>query len=126
MASPLDHSAGAKRKRTNPFTTHQTKGMTIMKQNPTLRRRLSAFGALTVLAAALMALACSKEIPSPQGGPMGKAVPAGDGKTAVRLDVPTGQWPMFGGSPSRNMVDPNDRDLPTEWSVEKGQEKNIK
>ncbi len=35
-------------------------------------------------------------------------------------------WPMFGGTPSRNMVNLVDKDLPTEWSVEKGKEKNIK
>ena len=59
---------------------------------------------------------------------MGKVIPrmgdaeseTGETKTAVRLEVPAGQWPMFGGSVARNMVDPNDRDLPTEWSVEKG------
>jgi outer membrane protein assembly factor BamB len=59
------------------------------------------------------------------------AAPEGQAKndstdTKVRLDVPPGQWPMFGGSATRNMVDPNDKDIPTEWNIEKGQEKNIK
>jgi outer membrane protein assembly factor BamB len=35
-------------------------------------------------------------------------------------------WPMFGGTPSRNMVNTVDKNLPTEWSVEEGQTKNIK
>jgi outer membrane protein assembly factor BamB len=35
-------------------------------------------------------------------------------------------WPMFGGTPSRNMVNLVDKDLPAEGSIEKGQEKNIK
>jgi outer membrane protein assembly factor BamB len=35
-------------------------------------------------------------------------------------------WPMFGGSPSRNMVNTVDKDLPTEWSTEEGKTKNVK
>jgi outer membrane protein assembly factor BamB len=35
-------------------------------------------------------------------------------------------WPMFGGTPSRNMVDPVAKNVPAEWSVKEGEEKNIK
>jgi outer membrane protein assembly factor BamB len=35
-------------------------------------------------------------------------------------------WPLFGGSVSRNMVNTFEKNVPTEWSVEKGKEKNIK
>src|SRR6266852_4723274 len=35
-------------------------------------------------------------------------------------------WPLFGGSVHRNMVNTLDKNVPTEWNVEKGQEKNIK
>lgn len=34
-------------------------------------------------------------------------------------------WPMFGGNPSRNMVNDRDRGLPTDWSTEDGKTKNI-
>ncbi|HMF16536.1 MAG TPA: PQQ-binding-like beta-propeller repeat protein [Gemmataceae bacterium] len=35
-------------------------------------------------------------------------------------------WPMFGGSPSRNMVNANERDLPVDWCIKEGKRKNIK
>jgi outer membrane protein assembly factor BamB len=35
-------------------------------------------------------------------------------------------WPMFGGTPQRNMVNLLETNLPKEWSIEKGHEKNIK
>ncbi len=35
-------------------------------------------------------------------------------------------WPLFGGSVSRNMVNTLEKNIPTEWSTEKGKEKNIK
>jgi outer membrane protein assembly factor BamB len=36
------------------------------------------------------------------------------------------QWPMFGGTPQRNMVNLLARNLPVEWEVEPGKRKNIK
>ena len=33
---------------------------------------------------------------------------------------------MFGGTPSRNMVNTFDKNIPTTWNVEEGQRKNIK
>ena len=36
------------------------------------------------------------------------------------------QWPMFGGTPQRNMVNPFEKNLPATWSVEDGKRKNIK
>jgi outer membrane protein assembly factor BamB len=35
-------------------------------------------------------------------------------------------WPMFGGTPSRNMVNLVEKNLPDDWSVEPGKEKNLK
>ncbi len=35
-------------------------------------------------------------------------------------------WHMFGGSNQRNLVNTLDKNVPTDWSVEKGKEKNIK
>jgi outer membrane protein assembly factor BamB len=48
--------------------------------------------------------------------------------TAVRQEAapqPT-IAPMFGGTPSRNMVNTIDKNIPIEWSVEDGKRKNIK
>ena len=127
-----------------------------MKENSTSRKWLSAFGVVGVFAAVLIVLSCSRQDSEqakssrparmPPGAGSGaepeaihqpvadegkaasseeKGAAAGSKKT-VRLDVAPGEWPMFGGSPSRNMVNANDKDIVTEWSVEKGQEKNIK
>src|SRR5262245_15799373 len=35
-------------------------------------------------------------------------------------------WPMFGGSPGRNMVNPFERKVPADWRVEEGKRKNVK
>jgi outer membrane protein assembly factor BamB len=35
-------------------------------------------------------------------------------------------WPLFGGTVQRNMVNTFEKNVPTEWSVEQGQQKNIK
>jgi len=37
-----------------------------------------------------------------------------------------GDWPMFGATPSRNVVSPDAKNLPRAWSVEEGKQKNIK
>ena len=34
-------------------------------------------------------------------------------------------WPLFGGTPSRNMVNLIDKNIPVDWSVEEGKRKNI-
>src|SRR5262245_37653197 len=49
-----------------------------------------------------------------------------------RIDNPSyaqqrsGDWPMFGGTPGRNMVNPMAKNLPADWAVEKGEKKNVK
>jgi outer membrane protein assembly factor BamB len=40
--------------------------------------------------------------------------------------APVSDWPMFGGSPGRNMANFVDKNVPMEWSVEEGNHKNIK
>src|SRR5438876_6024845 len=35
-------------------------------------------------------------------------------------------WPMFGGTPARNMVNPTAKNVPTEWAVEEGKQKHVK
>jgi outer membrane protein assembly factor BamB len=37
-----------------------------------------------------------------------------------------GSWPLFGGTPTRNMVNLIDRNVPVKWNVEAGKEENIK
>src|SRR6059036_1449142 len=44
-----------------------------------------------------------------------------DGPTAV-----SGDWPMFGGTVERNMVNTVDKNISTDWAVEAGKQKNIK
>ena len=54
-----------------------------------------------------------------------------DRKTVLALNRsgggnPLTAWPMFGGTLSRNMVNTGDKNMPTEWIVEEGKQKNIK
>ena len=44
---------------------------------------------------------------------------------AAKVD-PQAPWPMFGGTPSRNMVNLTDKNIPVTWSAEEGKLKNIK
>lgn len=44
----------------------------------------------------------------------------------VETSVPARAWPMFGGTVSRNMVNPLPMRLPTEWSLKEGERKNVK
>jgi outer membrane protein assembly factor BamB len=67
---------------------------------------LSALAALP----ALLALVCS--------------LPAGGG---AKVDGPPAHaWPMFGGTPARNMVNLRDKGVPTKWVVEGGKLENVK
>src|SRR5262245_9702107 len=43
-----------------------------------------------------------------------------------KLDKAKRSWPMFGGSPGRNMVNTSERNLPATWCVEAGKRKNVK
>jgi len=43
-----------------------------------------------------------------------------------RQDKVERSWPMFGGSPGRNMVNVNERYLPADWCIAEGKRKNIK
>jgi outer membrane protein assembly factor BamB len=69
-------------------------------------------------AALLLAVACSRPLPT-----QAEAAPA---EPAAKPQAAGGDWPMFGGSPSRNMVDPAAKGLPATWSVKKGKEVNVK
>src|SRR5216684_3507028 len=47
------------------------------------------------------------------------------GAAAGKID-PVAPWPMFGGTPSRNMINLVDKNIPTTWNAEEGKFKNIK
>jgi outer membrane protein assembly factor BamB len=53
----------------------------------------------------------------------------GNPPTAVDAGAPKGgkgDWTMFGGTVARNMVNPDAKGLPTEWSVDENELKNVK
>ncbi|MGE3808028.1 MAG: PQQ-binding-like beta-propeller repeat protein [Gemmataceae bacterium] len=69
---------------------------------------LKVFAVFAVLAAVVVGVAFW------QGDPGAAAV---DDKSS---------WPMFGGTPQRNLVNTVDKNIATEWTVKEGEQKNIK
>src|SRR5262249_49393729 len=86
-----------------------------MKIYPALRRLLAAVSTFVILALVLWFL-----VPSAQ------SIRSNDERSAPAKTAEEHNWPMFGGSPSRNMVNTFEKNVPTEWSVEEGAAKNIK
>lgn len=82
------------------------------------RQWASLIGTGIVLALVLTALASEKS-----GAKDGKKEPEGK-KTAP--GITSGDWTLFGGSISRNFINLREKGLPTEWSIKKGSEKNLK
>jgi outer membrane protein assembly factor BamB len=78
----------------------------------TLRRLLMA-----ALALALMLATVALSGPSPS---------ANSTTGASQPPATSRNWPMFGGTPQRNMVNLLETNLPRQWSIEKGRQKNIK
>jgi len=70
---------------------------------------------ILAVAAVLAAGACSR--------PTGRAA---EQATAQHADGGGHDWPMFGGTPERNMVNASARNIPTDWAVKNGKHKNIK
>jgi outer membrane protein assembly factor BamB len=87
-----------------------------MPSSPHVRRWLPAAATALLLAGGLFVNLRSARSPEAPG----QARAAGKNKKTSH------DWPMFGGSLQRNMVNTVDKDIPTDWSVEKGSEKNIK
>src|SRR5262245_13181015 len=73
-----------------------------MNHRSTIRNRLAWVAALAVLASGL---ACAEP---------------------TKPTAATESWPMFGGGPSRNMANPNAKNVPAAWSVEEGKFQNVK
>ncbi len=80
---------------------------------PTLRRWLAGLATVAILAAAVAVAALSGGTRDP------KAPGPDDGKELNAADAKKGDWPMFGGSLQRNMVNAVDKNVPTEWDVKK-------
>jgi outer membrane protein assembly factor BamB len=80
-----------------------------------LRRWLSAAVTAAILVSVLAALYL-------RGPGMTPPIQADSGKKAADGK----DWPLFGGTLSRNLVNLAEKDIPTDWSVQPGAEKNIK
>jgi outer membrane protein assembly factor BamB len=86
-----------------------------MKSYPALRRWLAVAGTVAVFALILGVLSLQQSQSTP---PAPQPTDAG-GSTGR-------SWPMFGGHPSRNLVNTVEKNVPTTWSVKDGAFKNIK
>lgn len=76
---------------------------------------------------------CSRFTPIGYPPSAGTPSPVADNVSEKLILIAAGQpdkaksdSPLFGGSPSRNMVNLIDKNVPTEWNVEEKKEKNIK
>src|SRR5262245_58505597 len=87
-----------------------------MKQYPTLSRWLSV--GITVAVFGLVGAIAAWSGRSPSG--------AGRLSAAQIQAALARAWPQFGGDLRRNMVNITDKNVPTEWNVEEGQQKHIK
>ena len=79
-------------------------------------RRWLAVAATVVVFGSIVAAACLK-------------VQLADGKPADAAkdeDAAKRAWPLFGGSMNRDMVNAVDKNVPTEWKVQEGDQKNVK
>jgi outer membrane protein assembly factor BamB len=97
---------------------------------PHSRRFLAVLGAVVVSGAVFLAASCSgPSVPVQPATEKEKPGKATD-KTSARADKADTaggalqDWHMFGGSPSRNMINTAAKDVPTDWDVAAG--KNIK
>jgi outer membrane protein assembly factor BamB len=89
--------------------------------NPSLNRRLILGASVTaILSLGLFFAACNQTPSAQKDGQSGKAQPPppANGETAARI------WKMFGGTPSRNMVNTVERNMPAKWNYKTGE--NIK
>lgn len=86
-----------------------------MKSCHSLRRLLAAAASVLILGVVVASAARPR-----------MAAPADEPKAADAVASASHDWPIFGGSIHRNMVNSVDRHIPTEWSVEEGSHKNIK
>jgi len=89
-----------------------------MTSYPALKRSLSAvvtIGVFGVIVALLIARSNSEGE---------KAVAAQNADAGIKATAT--DWPIYGGSPARNMVSLNAKDIPAEWITDEGETENIK
>jgi outer membrane protein assembly factor BamB len=82
-----------------------------MQQYPSLRRLLAALSALALMGVVVV-LAATSNRPAEQ-------------QPTVKLDSKAFPWPMWGGSPNRNMVNLIDKNVPLQWDYDKNKDKAI-
>src|SRR5438105_857919 len=99
-----------------PTSAKKTKDPETMHAYPSLRRWLSIGITLAVFAVVGAIVAWPSRSPNASG-----QVSAAQ----IKADMARA-WPLFGGSLHRNMVNTTDRNVPMDWNVEEGQQKNIK
>jgi RNA polymerase sigma factor (sigma-70 family) len=93
-------------------------------------KMVTLFGAATLLVSSLgLGLICGPGQSDGMGNEPARAdnvhSKAGEKDRAYKTHK-QGDWPMFGGSVSRNMVNPFAKNLPFVWNVNPGKEKNVK
>jgi outer membrane protein assembly factor BamB len=88
----------------------------LMKAYPTLCRTLAALATLAILVGVMLQFARRD----------GAQPASGQARADETKSDMARMWPMFGGSQQRNMVNLVEKNVPTDWSVEQGKEKNIK
>src|SRR5262249_39657939 len=99
------------------------------RMNPTTpsHRRRWLFAALPLL---LLGVACVRG--TGDAGccdePRDAACDACDACAVNMAEAPNGpnNWPMYGGTINRNMVNTTDKNIPASWSVEEGKTKSVK
>ncbi len=85
-----------------------------MQSLPNLRRVVSLAGTALVFVVVLVVVGLQSSSPD------ASSAKADAGKDDRR------DWPMYGGTLSRDLVNLHDKGMPTNWDVTEGQEKNIK
>src|SRR5215212_6748911 len=89
-----------------------------MSANRSLRRWVSVLGTTAVFGLVIGLLWLNRDVPNVSADDKEKKAPAG--KPGAR------SWPLFGGTVQRNLVNLTEKNIPTDWSVKAGAEKNIK
>lgn len=85
-----------------------------MRSYPTIRRVLLTIATLSIFGAVVV------------GNLWLQGPSSADHKAAQQTKENNNSWTMFGGTVHRNMVNTVEKNMPTEWSIEPGREKNIK
>jgi outer membrane protein assembly factor BamB len=83
-----------------------------MKAYPNLTRWLAGIVTVGIFAVIVIVVVVARNAAKTDN------TPAGKGKDAPEVKASATSWPMFGGSASRNMVNPFAKNLPAKWDVD--------